>query len=237
MQFRPYTLGMDAMVFGKNLKHWREQAGLSKKELAARAEIDASMMTRYEKGEVASPGTDRLARLADALTRELGRLVTVDDLIQQSPATEPRESELVREFRDLSARVRELEADYDVEVYPRGAVGSAGGRTFANDDVVYLVRSRRLSRLPGGRQPLEVVGDCLAPDIKSGQIVFVQPDISWRPRQIVAVRVNGGVQVKRLKEHVNGVLVLLSNDGELHISDNDATIVGVVVAAQQEFDW
>lgn len=63
-----YAPAMDGIAFGRNLERHRRAAGLNKKELAARAGMrDASLLTRYEQGEVANPGVDIVRRLAAAL--------------------------------------------------------------------------------------------------------------------------------------------------------------------------
>jgi transcriptional regulator with XRE-family HTH domain len=52
-------------IFGERLKMMRKAAGLSMRELAARADISHNAIARYERGEM-MPGSAVLVRLASA---------------------------------------------------------------------------------------------------------------------------------------------------------------------------
>jgi hypothetical protein len=109
----------------------------------------------------------------------------------------------------------------------------------ADNDTVVAYRPAWLKRFPKHLKPVRVVGECLAPVIMPGDIAFIDPDASWGPKSIIAVRSNGGAQLKRFVRHEPGEnnepgrLVLTSNDGEFSLADNDADIVGVFRWAQR----
>jgi phage repressor protein C with HTH and peptisase S24 domain len=115
-----------------------------------------------------------------------------------------------------------------------GRIGA--GDTIDNDHAV-VQRPRWLKRLPGNLQAAEIVGDCLADRIQPGDLAIIDPDASWGPGTIIAVRSNGGVQVKEFVRHEPGGagpgrLVLTSNHGEFTVPDDDVRIVGVMVTFQ-----
>lgn len=145
---------------------------------------------------------------------------------------EPHKRSLQEIAAELLARIREEEAAYEYEGVPVTAAGSAGQErvVLAEDEVV--LPSRRLKKLPGRRVALEIVGDCLEPQIPNGGVAVVDPDIAWRPGQTIALRHNGGVQVKRLIAMGDGRLVLGSRYGEMIVPETDTRIVGTVVAYQ-----
>lgn len=62
----------------------RERAGLSQKELAARAGITPAMLSNYETG-VKAPSLQSLGRILDALDLYLGSLDDALDLINERP--------------------------------------------------------------------------------------------------------------------------------------------------------
>lgn len=57
----------DTDSFGAHLRATRERAGLSLRELAARATMNYGYLARIESGERSKPAPDVLQRLADAL--------------------------------------------------------------------------------------------------------------------------------------------------------------------------
>lgn len=60
---------------GATIRTYREQAGLSQRQLAAMAELHHSVLARIENGEVTSPSADLLQRLADVLEVDAAELL------------------------------------------------------------------------------------------------------------------------------------------------------------------
>lgn len=133
-----------------------------------------------------------------------------------------------------------LDDDLDFVVLP------ISGRLAAGDPIdnehVYVARPRWLKRLPRNLRAFEIVGDCLAPEVLPGDIAIIDPDAAWAPGKAIAVRSDGGVQVKKFVRHEPGQrdqpgrLVLTSNHGEFALSDDDGVIVGVFLWAQRRID-
>jgi len=73
-----------------------------------------------------------------------------------------------------------------------------------------------------------VVGDCLEPDIRSGDTVIVNKTASWRTGQIVVVDHDGELLVKILEDR-SGELWLIAHQHREPIRVDDSTvIIGVV---------
>lgn len=56
-------------LFGSYLKHYRTEKGLSLRRIAEVARVDPSIMSRLERGEVATPSEELLDRLPELLDR------------------------------------------------------------------------------------------------------------------------------------------------------------------------
>lgn len=69
---------------GKRLAELRQEAGLSQEALGYRAGIHGVHVHKLEVGKVKNPGVGTLQDLADVLSEVLGRLITVDDLLNGS---------------------------------------------------------------------------------------------------------------------------------------------------------
>jgi transcriptional regulator with XRE-family HTH domain len=63
-------------VYGRNLVVLRALKGLSQAELAHKAELDQSYISRLEAGHTSNPTFDTLRKLATALDMSLAELVT-----------------------------------------------------------------------------------------------------------------------------------------------------------------
>lgn len=199
-------------------------------DAARRLGVSQSMVSRWCRGE-AAPEPENCRKLAvlfgvdERAVLEMAGHLTVTGATSSHPSLSDRVEEAAR-------RLRSIEEDY--EALP--VIGTAGaGRARGGDDEI-LWKPRRRRNLPGNRFAVEVRGDCLSPQINSGDIVIVDPDLSWRPGQIVAIRFDGAHQVKRLVE-ANGRIVVESNDGRFELAADEDRIVGVVVAYVHEFDW
>jgi transcriptional regulator with XRE-family HTH domain len=56
-------------LFGSYLKHFRTEKGLSLRRIAEAAGVDPSILSRLERGEVATPSEDLLTKLPELLDR------------------------------------------------------------------------------------------------------------------------------------------------------------------------
>lgn len=69
------------MNFGTRLRNWRLEADLSQRELARRAELNFSYLSKIEAGLVPPPSDDKVRALAAALGRSAA---DVENLLQLS---------------------------------------------------------------------------------------------------------------------------------------------------------
>ena len=77
-----WTSPFQAPPFGSRLRALREQAGLTQAQLAGRAGLHLSAVTRFEQG-LRAPSLATAAKLADALG------VAVDDFLKPATGAEP----------------------------------------------------------------------------------------------------------------------------------------------------
>jgi len=86
--------GKKSMSFGKRLRALRLEKRINQKELAARARIDVTYLSKVETGKMEPPAEDTVKRLAEALDQEptelliLAKKVPADvrEIITTSPA-------------------------------------------------------------------------------------------------------------------------------------------------------
>jgi len=71
-------------LFGKRLKKAREAAGLSQEDLARRTATSVGAISKYERGKLGNPQSDRLLAMANVLG------VSVDALIGNKQPTSER---------------------------------------------------------------------------------------------------------------------------------------------------
>lgn len=216
------------LVLGDRIAGQRHRTRLSQVKLAKLAGVDSSYISKLEHGKIPNPTKDSIGKIADALAVPLASLWPDDD----APHFVTRD-ELEATVAEIRRHIAET-LDTEVwEAVPVQVDGSASqSRHTVADEWIYWEVPRRLRGRPSRRQGIRVIGDCLKPDINSGDRVIVDPDIAWRPDQIIAIRVNGGVQVKRLVA-LGPPLVLKSNEGYITVDEEDSHIAGVVVWRQE----
>jgi transcriptional regulator with XRE-family HTH domain len=62
-------------MLGRNMRHFRNQLGLSRGALAGQAGTTEDYLRRIERGEVKSPGLATLCKIARAMGIDVGELV------------------------------------------------------------------------------------------------------------------------------------------------------------------
>jgi len=225
-----YNLGMET-EFGHWLKDQMADRGVDQAALARAIGVDGAAINRWiNRGLKPRPANcKRLAEFLGVDYSEVMRRAGHPSLDEE----EGREARPLSEAVTRAARwLREIEHDYEALPVLGGA--SAGRGRSIDDEVLWKPKRRR--RLPGNRFAVEVRGDCLSPTINDGDMIVVDPDVSRRPGQLVAVRSDGEHHVKRLVSMTDG-LVLESNEGQMTMRADDTHIAGVVIAYWHEFDW
>jgi transcriptional regulator with XRE-family HTH domain len=89
---------MDARRIGRQIKHFRELAGLSKSELARRVNVSPTAVHNWEENGVI-PRIDVSHRLTEALEVSFVQLMSGDDTLQRDATTgtaSPRQPEVSR---------------------------------------------------------------------------------------------------------------------------------------------
>jgi HTH-type transcriptional regulator, competence development regulator len=80
-------------TFGKYIKELRKKAGLSQRDLAEKANIDFTYLSKIENGKMAPPSEDTIKKIAEALNEDPDKLIIMADkipsdykpLLQSSP--------------------------------------------------------------------------------------------------------------------------------------------------------
>lgn len=196
---------------GERLQSARERRGWSKRQLAERSGVHDSTILRIERGDTPNPGSETLRQLAAALG------IPAAQLTGDAPRLPPP----VRIFEDVAV----LPIVQNLAVEAGG--GSGVGTWIDTGDTTSIS-----ANLAHGRQlrAIRVVGDCMAPEIDSGDVVVF--DIGRREPQdgeiIVCWVVDPALLVKRFYRLANGNPLLASNDGQ-RIIPTELLIEGVVV--------
>lgn len=90
-------------LLGQRIRRLRRERGWSQRELARRAGVSNSLISRIELGQGEELSLAHLERIARVLGVSLSYLVSTDEF---APADDPEVQELLREFLTLPADVR-----------------------------------------------------------------------------------------------------------------------------------
>lgn len=201
--------GEDSLAM--RLKVLRERRGLSQNQLAIRAEVGNSTVSRIEAGIITNPGHITLGKIAGALR------VHPSELTGERPLP-PRDDQV-------------LEGAVGLPVLSRPV--HAGNETFWTDtpDTVWVPRVFR-DRYPRARVAV-VDGDCMSPHIEQGEKILFDPD--QRPvdgQMVVVTTEDGQTLLKWFRLDDDGRPFLRSADGQ-EIRPNGAIIEGVVIEVRK----
>lgn len=105
------------MTLGANMRMWREERGLTLKEVELRTGIDNGNLSRYER-DLNFPSIELCIKLADLYSISLdeltGRTDDFGSFIEQSADSyhlSPEERKLVEDYRGLAKPLKELLQD------------------------------------------------------------------------------------------------------------------------------
>ncbi len=214
---------MSSESFGTRLRRIRGVKGVSLRELSRRTEIGLSTLHQWEVGKrwagKAPPGDD-VQRLAHALNVTVDQLLGEDGARPESPPpawmTEPVGSLL----RRLGARPFEAHRETEQAV----SAGRGKGMFQQEGD------GRRRRRREPDEWVVRVEGRCMYPQIKPGEEVLVEPDVTPNIGDLVVATLDGErLVLKHLVERENVQYLLPLNGEPIPLDDRtELRIVGVV---------
>lgn len=193
------------------LRALRERRGWSQNQLASRAEIGNSTISRIEAGVIASPGVEVLRRLSGALGVDL--------------------SEITGERPMPRRQTQIFEGGAAVPVWRRRV--HAGGQAYWDDTTETMWVSRTLVAAHPKAACAVVTGDCMAPHVLAGEKVVFDPDQAPGDRDMVVVTDDeGDTMIKWYRVDPLGRPYLRAADGT-EIRPNGARVEGVVLAVER----
>ena len=193
-----------------------ERERFTVRELARAAGVSHATVVKARNMEsVPSPET------CQKLASWLG--VTADALLELAGHKEPGGTRQRVQTRDeLLDRLMAVDAT-EVGFHDFDASGSPG-RSIWNDPVeyAYLPERRRYAR--GRIRGITVRGDCMAPAIRDGDMVFIDTQAEWEDGDVVLAVVEDALHLKRLRSSDAGWL-LAPDNGEPPIPVTDGVFI------------
>jgi transcriptional regulator with XRE-family HTH domain len=182
------------MFLSENLKHLRNKAGLSQKELSEKLQIGRSTLAEYERGK-AEPNIDTLMKLASTFS------ISLDQLISQNL----RNTEL-EIFRNKDMRVLAITMDRDkkgnIELVDTKA---EAGYLESAQDPEYIRELPKIwfPNIPeGSYRGFEIQGDSMLP-VEPGTIIISRyvEQLSWikNDKTYIVITQRDGLVYKRIR--------------------------------------
>jgi transcriptional regulator with XRE-family HTH domain len=194
----------------RTLNGWEQQ------DLAQRAGVSRSYISRLESGETQNPRIDELSRVAAALGKSIDELSREIDIVFRTD--EPAKT-VADGPRAYSAET------VPVPIVPRDAWRvEFAGTGDANPFIGFPLQD---DEQEGAVFVLCVNGDCLTPDIEPGDWLLASANQSPQVGDVISVIYGGERYIKRVRER-NGVWVLESRHGILRVPADEVHVEGVV---------
>ena len=217
------------MTIGQRLRRAIERAGLTQREVAARSAIQQATISDILTDRV-QPRFATVEKIVEAIGTTFGELFD-EPRIQLSP----RDVELLSRVMEFHERLLANDARQK-EVRGNGAAE----RGHDADELVNLPNQQipEHALRAGARRAFRVTTDAMIGDgLLEGAIAYVRPstDVSAADGMIIACRLNGALNVKRLD--LRGGKVTLENANPryapINVTGSDEfTLVGVVIDAR-----
>jgi len=188
-------------LLGDKIKELRLKAGLSQVELANKARIDSSYLSRLESKRVKSPSYTIVLRLARALSSAPNELLERDTTVTQAESPE----EILDRYRIAMPASVPLYEDYPFHA----------GKPVEAADYLPIVRDRAAKRNLEG---YIVRGKCLEPDVKDGDVVIVDRTGQIDVGNTVACLFNDELHIGRLRK-IDEELYLENNHGRMKLEE------------------
>ena len=195
---------MEKESIGQRISKIRQQKGLSVTRLAKLSGLSPSHITRIEH-IYHTPNSKTIEKIANALN------VSLDEIYG-------RQSSLPRTAEHLLAELQYVQP-VAVPILAEGSAGEGDGFV----EYAYWAKTKASNRNIGG---ILVKGDCLEPDVKEGDILFVDPDLKPKNNDLIVCRVDGKLQIKRYRD-LGGHIWIENRYGI--IKPDECVIKGVVI--------
>jgi transcriptional regulator with XRE-family HTH domain len=218
LQQAVYTAVMDLEALAHNLRMERLKRGWTMDRLQAESGVDKGTISRLERKLHPRPSAVMLGRLGRVFDRSAEWLGAWH---HDEQGAEP-------------ARTGVSDEPILYAVPLVGGIHAGRETTILPDEDIHW-GTRRVYKLPGNQKARWIVGDCMDgqdPDLKEGDLVFIDPDLRWEIGDVLALEIKGGVHVKKIAKK-NGELHLTSRHGPMVIDEEDTRIMGVVISWQR----
>jgi transcriptional regulator with XRE-family HTH domain len=167
---------MTEEAIGHKLRRLREQARLSKRELARRSGIDRVHIIKIESGKVKSITLKTAQRLAKGLDKPPSVFFGESPELKFAPKTS---------LADLELSIKAY-----IPVYTEVSAGDG-------IEPIDWVACTRVKAAPESLRAYRVKGFCLMPEILEGDTVIVDTEQQPSPGKLVVVIIDGQASVKR----------------------------------------
>jgi transcriptional regulator with XRE-family HTH domain len=98
------------MAFGERVRELRKSRGLNQRDLAARAGIDFTYLSKIENGRIEPPSEDVIRRVALALEADADELIVLADKFPSDLAQELKTPERIKALRrSLAGEINSME--------------------------------------------------------------------------------------------------------------------------------
>lgn len=201
------------MSIGRRVRTLREQLGLSQDALAGMVGVERTYISLIETDKRKQPSIDVIKALARALE------TTTDDLTHAMMGSQKELPTVVRPPGLTSVTLVRVVSEV-----------SAGGGFVLGDEW------RPITPPTGASQNLVafvVRGDCMAPELQAGDTVIVDLMRDWQDGDIVLVRVDTELMVKRAYHEDHSVHLQADAEGYADIGGPDIDVKGVVILIQK----
>ncbi len=224
-----------AMKWGEYVKQQREAREWSMRELARRSELAVGVISNIESGETIGHA-DSVSRIQRALGLDptiVNRLVRGES-VDAPEIVEPSAIDLARSLTTrLERELRDARAAYDVgdlRLQVQTSRASAGPGSAALDEITYHPDP---SYRDHSHRAIEVSGDCMEPEIQTGDLVIVDTELPPEIGDIVVAVHDGEYNVKMLERDDDGWLLVAHDDRPSLRPNGETEMVGVVVSVQR----
>lgn len=204
-------------TLGERLKAFREERGLSQRDLAARSRITQAAIHKIETGMTREPSASTVVGLSKAL------MINPEELMPgMGKASTPASAEII---------------DATFAKVPLYGPSVAAGYTNGGDVVIEDYISIRIGNLkPDGLFVVRAKGDCMiGAGILDGSLVVVDSTATSYHGRVVVACVGGEFSIKRCKVQADGVWLYPENPQyEAFKLAAEDKILGVVVRVEME---